>query len=140
MIEVIKGVFVDEKYLTFRFSRSGGPGGQNVNKVNSRVTLTFDIAGCSAFGDEQKQLISKRLSTRMSKDGVIRVVCQKYRTQKANRKAVLERLSGLLSEAVKKRRQRKKKAVPLRARQKRLVDKRRRALLKQQRAAVADYQ
>jgi ribosome-associated protein len=140
MIEIIKGVFVDEKHFAFKFSRSSGPGGQNVNKLNSRATLMFDIAGCDAFADEQKQLILKRLSTRANKDGVIRVICQKYRTQRANRDGALERLRGLLNEAVKKRKPRKKTSVPAWVRQKRLVDKKRRALLKKHRASVVDYQ
>lgn len=139
MIEIIKGVFVDEGLFTFRFSRSGGPGGQNVNKVNSRATLMFDVGGCETFTEEQKKLILKKLSTRVGKDGVIRVVSQKYRTQRANRDAALERLCMLLREAVKKRKPRKKSSVPPWARQKRLAKKRRRAFIKKHRTPADDY-
>lgn len=138
MIEINGGIFIPEDELSFKFSRSGGPGGQNVNKVNTRVTLLFDVASCESFSDVQKKRILKRLATRANKNGVIRVVSQRYRTQKANRGAVVERLVELLREALKKKPVRKKTAVPYAARQKRLEQKRRRSLLKQQRAFSVD--
>ena len=82
----------------------------------------------------QKKRILKRLATRANKDGVIRVVSQKYRTQRANRKLVIERLQELLTEALKKKAVRKKTKVPYRLKQQRLEEKKRRSLLKQQRA------
>ena len=130
-------VEIKEEKLVFRFSRSGGPGGQNVNKVNTRVTLFFDVASCESFSDVQKKRILKRLATRANRDGVIRVVSQKYRTQKANRRAAIERLGVLLDEALKQRAVRKKTAVPEYARQKRLEEKRRRGLLKKQRRILS---
>lgn len=134
MIEITKGIFIDEDELVFKASRSGGPGGQNVNKVNTRITLFFDVAGCGGFSDIQKQRILTRLSTRANKDGVIRVVSQRYRTQKANRRAAVERLQELLREALKTRPVRKKTKVPERARLRRLEEKKRRGMLKRQRA------
>jgi len=125
---------IEEEKLVFKFSRSGGPGGQNVNKVNTRVTVLFDVAGARGFSDSQKRRILKRLATRANKDGVIRVVSQKYRTQKANREAAVERLGELLRGALKKKAVRKKTAIPEYARQKRLEEKKRRSLLKMQRA------
>ncbi len=125
---------IKEEELVFKYSRSGGPGGQNVNKVNTRVTVFFDVAGARGFSDSQKRLILKRLVTRANKHGVVRVVSQRYRTQKANREAAVERLGELLGEALKKRAVRKKTKVPEYARQKRLEEKKRRSLLKRQRA------
>jgi len=125
---------IEEEKLVFKFSRSGGPGGQNVNKVNTRVTVLFDVAGARGFSDSQKRRILKRLATRANKDGVIRVVSQKYRTQKANREAAVERLGELLRGALKKKAVRKKTAIPEYARQKRLEEKKRRSLLKRRRA------
>ena len=84
MIEINEQIFISEDKLIFKYSRSSGPGGQNVNKVNTRVTVFFDVAGCDKFSDSQKKRIFKRLATRIDKDGIIRVVSQKYRTQKAN--------------------------------------------------------
>jgi ribosome-associated protein len=127
-------VEIPKEELVFRFSRSGGPGGQNVNKVNTRVTVFFDVARCERYSDEQKRRILKRLATRADKRGVVRVVCQRYRTQKANREGAVERLQELLREALKKRRIRKKTKVPTYAREKRLAEKKRRSRLKKQRA------
>ena len=59
--------------LVFRFSRSGGPGGQNVNKVNTRVTVFFDVAGSGRFSEVQRKRILKKLATRADKNGVVRV-------------------------------------------------------------------
>ncbi len=125
---------IPEENLVFKFSRSGGPGGQNVNKVSTRVTVFFDVAGCKRYSDEQKKRILRRLATRADKNGVVRVVCQQYRTQKANRQGAVERLGELVGEALKKRRVRRKTKVPVYAREKRLAEKKRRGMLKKQRA------
>ena len=134
MLEITKDIFIDEGSLVFKTSRSGGPGGQNVNKVNTRVTLLFDVAGCEKLSDIQKRRILTRLSTRADKNGVIRVVSQKFRTQKANRNAAVERLQQLLKDALKTKPVRKKTKVPKRARLRRLEEKKRRGMLKRQRA------
>ena len=133
MIEITDDIFISEEELVFKFSRSGGPGGQNVNKVNTRVTLFFDVASSEAFSDVQKSRILRRLASRADKNGVIRAVSQKYRTQKANRRAAIERLQELLREVLRKKTVRKKTKVPERARQQRLEEKKRRSRLKQQR-------
>jgi len=134
MIEIKNGIEICEELIVFKASRSGGPGGQNVNKVSTRVTALFDVAGCDSFSELQKRRILRRLATRANKDGVIRVVSQKYRTQKANRRAAVARLQELLREALKKKPVRKKTKVPRRAKEKRLEEKRRRSILKRQRA------
>lgn len=134
MIEISSGVFISEDELVFKFSRSGGPGGQNVNKVNTRVTVLFDMAGAKSLSDVQKKQILKRLATRADKNGVIRVASQRYRTQKANRRAVVERLAELLREALKKKAVRKKTKVPEAVKRRRLEEKKKRSLLKKQRA------
>ena len=136
MIKIRDGIEICEEKITFKFSRSGGPGGQNVNKVNTRVTLLFDVANAASFSDSQKKQILRRLATRADKDGVIRVISQKYRTQKANRKAAIERLQELLRGALETRPVRKKTKVPRSVKEKRLEEKRRRSMLKQQRAKI----
>ncbi len=143
MIEITQNISISEDELVFKTSRSGGPGGQNVNKVSTRVTLFFDVANCENLSGEQKKQILSRLSGRADKRGVIRVASQKYRTQKANREAAVERFRGLLAEALKKRPVRKKTRIPHAVNQRRLEEKRRRSLLKQQRARgnrVGDFE
>jgi ribosome-associated protein len=127
-------IAICEDELVFKASRSAGPGGQNVNKLNTRVTVFFDVVNAISFSDEQKRQILKKLRTRASKGGVIRVASQKYRTQKANRKAAVERLQQLLRSALESKPVRKKTRVPEWARQRRLEEKKRRSALKKQRA------
>ena len=134
MIEVKDGIVIRREEIVFKFSRSSGPGGQNVNKVNTRVTLFFDLANAAGFTNAQKSRILRRLATRADKNGVIRVVSQRYRTQKANRECAVERLVELLREALKRRAVRKETPVPRWAKEKRLAEKKQRSQLKQQRA------
>ena len=136
MIEITDQIFISEENITFKFSRSGGPGGQNVNKVNTRVTVLFDAANCESLSGVEKKRILKCLATRADKNGVIRVAAQRYRTQKANRKAAIERLQELLRKALETRPVRKKTKVPEQTKQRRLEEKKQRSLLKKQRAKV----
>ena len=143
MIKITRDTFINEDDLVFKTSRSSGPGGQNVNKVNTRITLFFDVSNCESLSDWQKQRIFSRLATRTDKSGVLRVVSQKFRTQRANRRAAVERLQELLSGALKTRPVRKKSKVPYAAKKRRLEEKRRRSLLKRQRSAkniAGDYE
>ena len=133
MIEITRDIQITEDELIFKASRSAGPGGQNVNKVNTRITLFFDVAGCRNFSEQQKRRIFSRLSTRIDKNGLLRVVSQKFRTQKANRNAAVERLQDLLAGALKTKPLRKKTRIPYAAKQRRLEDKRKRSRLKRQR-------
>ena len=135
VIKIKSDIFINEDELVFKVSRSSGPGGQNINKVNTRVTLFFEVANCGSLSDLQKQRILACLATRADKNGILRVVSQKFRTQKANRRAAVERLQQLLIDALKTRPIRKKSKVPYAAKQRRLEEKRRRSLLKRQRSA-----
>jgi ribosome-associated protein len=100
MIEIAPGLAIPDAELAFAASRSGGPGGQNVNKVATKVTLTFDVAASPSLTDAQRDRIRARLATRISKDGVLQVVSQRHRTQGANRAAALERFVELLRHAL----------------------------------------
>jgi len=134
MIEITDKISIRDDELVFKASRSAGPGGQNVNKVNTRITLLFDVANCDSFSEVQKRRILSRLATRADKNGLLRIVSQRFRTQSANRRAAVERLKQLLAGALKTGPVRKKTGVPYAAKQRRLEQKRRRSLLKRQRA------
>ena len=136
MIQIKDKVEISESELIFTASRSSGPGGQNVNKVNTRVTLFFDITASQGFSEFQKSRILKKLATRTSKAGLIRVVSQKHRTQKANRDAAVERLTELLRAALKTTPPRKKTKVPFSEKHNRLQNKKQRGLLKKQRTSA----
>ncbi|MBI2837921.1 MAG: aminoacyl-tRNA hydrolase [Acidobacteria bacterium] len=133
MINITPTLAIHEDELTFTASRSGGAGGQNVNKVNTRITLVFDLEKSVSLTSEQKLLILSRLGGRVNKEGVLRVVAQIHRTQDANRKAAVERFVELLRAAMIVPRTRKKTAPRRSAQERRLAAKKRRGLLKQSR-------
>jgi ribosome-associated protein len=120
--------------LRFVFSRSGGPGGQNVNKVNTRVTLLFDLSATQSLTPGQRARVQRRLRTRIDRRGVLRVVSIRHRTQAANRKAAIERFAGLLADALTVRKARLKTRVPRSAIQRRREDKTRRSRIKRLRS------
>lgn len=133
-IKIAENTFLAEDELIFRTSRSSGPGGQNVNKLNTRVTVLFDVTASSSLSEDEKRQIVSRLSTRMDRRGVLRVTSQKHRSQEANRRAAVERLQQLLQEALTPVPIRRKTKVPAAVRQRRLEQKKQRSRLKSQRA------
>jgi len=110
--------------ISFIFSRSGGPGGQNVNKVSTKATLHFDVARSPSLGEGQRAALMRNLATRITKDGILRVTSQKHRTQKANREAAIERFTLLLRQALEVRRKRRPTGPTAASRQRRLERKR----------------
>ena len=131
---------IPESLLTFTFSRSSGPGGQNVNKLNTQVCVSLDIADCPCLSDAQKQKIGRSLKGRIDKQGVLQVVCQEYRSQHANRNAAMRRLVELIADALKPVKKRNATKLPKNAIEKRLSEKKRRSLLKKQRSENANDQ
>ena len=120
--------------LSFTASRSSGPGGQNVNKVNTRITLWFNVANSLRLTNRQKELIRNHLPTRISREGILRVVSQKHRTQASNRYEAVKRFTSLLRESLTEASPRRKRAVPMAARKRRLVEKKYRSRIKESRS------
>ena len=87
--------------LGFKTSRSGGKGGQNVNKVSSKVMLNWDVENSSVFDEEQKALIQERLANRISKEGLLQLDSSIDRSQLKNKELVIERFFNLLTDALK---------------------------------------
>lgn len=88
-----------EGELKFKTSRSGGAGGQHVNKVSSKVELIFDIENSKHLSDEEKQLVSTKLSNRIDNEGLLHLQCDETRSQLKNKEIVIERFNGLLKKA-----------------------------------------
>jgi ribosome-associated protein len=134
MIEVTQRISIPEEELWFTASLSSGPGGQNVNKVSSRVTLWFDVVNSPSLPPDQKELILRRLENRIGKNGLLRVVSQQTRSQVKNRGLAIERFTELLRDALKPIPIRKKTRVSKGAKLRRLEEKRQHSILKNKRS------
>ncbi|MHC1725002.1 MAG: alternative ribosome rescue aminoacyl-tRNA hydrolase ArfB [Syntrophobacteraceae bacterium] len=134
MIRINEQIAIPEEQLRFTASLSSGPGGQNVNKVSSRVTLWFDVVNSPSLSPEQKELILRRLSTRISKEGILRVISQQTRSQAENKELAIERFVELLRDAVKQLPIRKKTRVSKGAKERRLEEKKQQSMLKMDRS------
>lgn len=119
--------------IRFRFARSGGPGGQNVNKVESRAELLFDVRRSVSFSETQRHRVLAALRHRLDTDGVLHVVVQDSRSQWQNRERAVQRLGELLRAALTPR----KKRVPTRrsagSNEERITEKRKRGERKRDR-------
>ena len=127
MVRINDEVAIDDGELRFEFSRSSGPGGQNVNKVETKVRLLFDVRSSSSLTADQRDRIEERLATRITKDHVLHVTSQRHRTREANRRATIERFAELLDEALAEKEPRIPRKVPKAQRKRRLESKRRRS-------------
>jgi ribosome-associated protein len=138
-IEVtVRGTVIPPEELTWRFSRSPGPGGQSVNTTESRVELSYDLAGSDALPPALKQRALQALEGRMS-GGVITVTASENRSQLRNREAAAARLSALLTEAAAPPPKPRRPTRPSRAaRERRLADKQRRSEIKRLRRPGGD--
>jgi ribosome-associated protein len=133
MIAIMTGVEIPESELEFIASRSGGPGGQNVNKVSSRVTLRFDLERTGALTAEQRQRVRARLSARVSKEGMLQISSQRTRSQELNREDVVARFIELLRLALHQEKARVKTKATRSSHEERLKEKRIRTSVKQAR-------
>lgn len=106
-------------------SRSGGPGGQNVNKVNSKISLRFDIPHSEILTPEEREFILQRLSAYLTKEGTLLISSQESRSQLENKQAVLTKFDALLAKAFEKRKARKRSKPSPAAVKKRIESKKR---------------
>lgn len=137
-IRVSTGLFVPLAEVSLNPIRAQGAGGQNVNKVSTAIHLRFDIATSTAFDDDQRQRLLAYADKRISKDGLVVIKAQRFRSQEKNRADALERLLALLQKGLYQASPRKKTRTPKKSKQKRIDDKTQRGRLKKSRSKDFD--
>ena len=138
-VRINRTVTIPAREVRFRFSRSGGPGGQNVNKRETQVELVFDVAGSPSLGPRQRERAMRGLATRLDADGRLRIVSSEERTQGRNREIALARFRDLMIDALKPDPPARRPSRPGRkAKERRLRTKRERGAIKRARSRVLD--
>jgi ribosome-associated protein len=130
MIRVTGRISLDEDELKESFVRASGPGGQNVNKVATAVELRFDLAGSPSIPGDVKERVAVLAGRRLTKDGVIILFADRFRTQERNRRDALERLVEMIRDAAVPPAERRPTRPTRASRERRLDSKTRRAGIK----------
>jgi ribosome-associated protein len=137
-LEVNDSVRIPRAELTYRATRSGGPGGQHVNTSSTRVELAWDVGASPSVGDEQRALIREKLSNRINGEGVLLLAASDHRSQNQNKEAVTERFVELVRQALLVPKKRKKTRPGKAAREARLRAKKHRSEVKRSRRTLED--
>ena len=119
--------------LQFKAVRSSGAGGQNVNKVSSKVVLSFDLKASQALSEEEKALLEMKLATRLTNDQILILNCDEDRSQLKNKEIVIRRFMEIIKQGLLVPKERKPTKIPKSVIRKRIHDKRNLSELKQNR-------
>jgi len=139
MITINNSLTIPHEEVELTFSRSQGPGGQNVNKVNSKVTLHWDVKNSRSISAWLKQRIYSKYSGKINNDGKLVISSQKSRKQHQNRTDCYQKLRSLIEEAMKTRKSRKRTKPTKASKSRRLDHKKRRSQLKAGRQGRYEY-
>lgn len=132
-ISIMPGVAIPRSELSFRASRSGGPGGQHVNTSSTRIELWWDAAGSPSLNADQRTLMMERMGNRLTEDGLLRLVAGSTRSQAQNKEETIDRFRQLLAKALTPVKRRKPTRPGRAARERRLSEKRAQSERKAQR-------
>lgn len=136
MIQITETITIEENEIEFDFARSSGPGGQHINRSATAVQLRFDVANSPSIPQEVGQRLRRLAGRRMTKEGVLIIQANNYRSQERNREDALDRLVALIRKAAERPRQRRRTKLPQWAKERRLEQKRQRSEKKRSRQSV----
>ena len=139
-LKITKTLVIPSNEIKWRFSRSSGPGGQNVNKIESRVEIIFNLEDSKVLNDYQKEILKRNLKNKLVNNS-LRLAVQEHRNQLLNRQLALMKFSSILKNALKKPFKLRKSTQPTKASQKKRVEvKKKRGELKKSRQKEKTYQ
>ena len=139
-LKITKTLVIPSNEIKWRFSRSSGPGGQNVNKIESRVEIIFDLEDSKVLNDYQKEILKRNLKNKLVNNS-LRLAVQEHRNQLLNRQLALMKLSSIIKDGLNKPFKFRKSTKPSRASQKKRVEfKKKRGELKKSRQNKKPYQ
>ena len=137
-LRVNRGLTIPPGELEFRFSTSGGPGGQHANRSSTRAEVSWNIETSAVLGPRQRQRLREKLRRRIDSNGILRVASDTHRSQLRNREEAQRRLAGLVADALQPRRARVATGPTKAARERRLAEKRRHSQKKRDRRTIPD--
>ncbi len=138
MLKINENISIPPGEIEISAIRSQGAGGQNVNKVSTAIHIRFNVRASAAISDEDRQRILRVKDRRLSKEGVIVIKSQRYRSQDKNRSDALEKLAEMMRKALIEKKPRKRTKPSRKSREKRLDEKTRRGRLKESRSKFTD--
>ena len=139
-LKITKTLVIPSNEIKWRFSRSSGPGGQNINKIESRVEIIFNLEDSKVLNDYQKEILKRNLKNKLVNNS-LRLVVQEHRNQLLNRQLALIKFSLIIKDALNKPFKLRKSTQPTKASQKKRVEiKKKRGELKKSRQKEKTYQ
>ena len=139
-LKITRTLVIPSKEIKWRFSRSSGPGGQNVNKIESRVEIIFNLEDSKVLNDYQKEILKRNLKNKLVNNS-LRLAVQEHRNQLLNRQLALMKFSSIIKNALNKPFKLRKSTQPTKASQKKRIEfKKKRSELKKSRQKEKTYQ